>query len=1025
MPSRIEVAFKNGVRDALGASVLRRIKEDLLLPVESVKTIDVFTFEDQIPLGELQNLAGSVFSDPIIQEVSINKPIARNFDWIIEVGYLPGVTDNVGKTSKEATEECLRKKLRGGVFTSRQYLVKGMLTKEQAEAIASKLLANTLIERWNISDIKSWKADRGFGTRLPIVRSTHQPKVDEIVLKVSDEGLVRISKERLLALNLEEMKKIQEYFADAKTRRRRKAAGLPQHPTDVELECLGQTWSEHCKHKIFNAKIKYKENGRKEEEIESSLSRFDRRSNRRGAESTEEEINSLFKTCIRDATEKIGKKRKWLVSVFKDNAGIISFNKDTNICMKVETHNSPSALDPYGGALTGIVGVNRDVMGTGMGARPIFNTDVFCFASPFYKGKIPARLMHPKRVFEGVRKGVQDGGNKSGIPTVNGCIVFDERFLGKPLVYCGTGGIMPAKVNGKPSHEKSIAPGSLALMVGGRIGKDGIHGATFSSEELHAGSPVTAVQLGDPITQKKMLDMLLEARDAGLYTAITDNGAGGLSSSIGEMSQFSGGCEIYLDKCPLKYAGLDPWEILVSESQERMTIAVLPEKLGEFIALAASRGVEATVVGKFTGTGFFEATFGGKKVAQIGMEFLHDGVPQMQLSAEWKDRKLKEPAMKHGADLTTDLLAMLRQLDICSKEYVVRQYDHEVQGQSVVKPLTGLKNDGPSDAAVLKPLPDSWEGLVVANGICPRYSDIDTYHMAACAIDEAVRNHVAVGGSLETLAGLDNFCWCDPIKSEKNKDGDYKLAQLVRANKALYDITTEYLVPCISGKDSMKNDYDMEGVRISIPPTLLFSTVGKINDVRKAVTMDAKSAGDYVYVLGETRNELGASEYYAMKGENNASQEACCVNGRLTGANVPKVDAKSALLLYRALEKAISKELVASCHDCSDGGLGVALAETAFAGGFGMDIDLSSAPRAKDVGHDYQLLFSETPSRFVVTVSPKNAKAFEAAMKGTAFAKIGEVWEGKEFAIKGVAGKRVVMATIDRLKEEWKAALDW
>ncbi|RLJ06814.1 MAG: phosphoribosylformylglycinamidine synthase, partial [Candidatus Aenigmatarchaeota archaeon] len=643
------------------------------------------------------------------------------------------------------------------------------------------------------------------------------------------------------------------------------------------------------------------------------------------------------------------------------------------------------------------------------GARLIANTDVFCFASPFYKGKIPKRLMHPKRIFEGVRRGVEHGGNKSGIPTVNGSIVFDNRYLGKPLVYCGTVGIMPREINGKPSHLKEIENGDLAVMVGGRIGKDGIHGATFSSEELHEGSPVTAVQIGDPITQKNMMDFLLEARDLGLYKTLTDNGAGGLSSSIGELAQISGGCEIYIDKCPLKYLGLNPWEILISESQERMTVIVPPDKIEEFMELSRRRGVESTVVGKFTNSSKFHVLFEGKTIAYLDMDFFHNGVPQMKLNTVWIPPEHKEPDFPEPVDMNKILKDMLSRLNICSKEYVVRQYDHEVQGGSVVKPLTGKENDGPSDAAVIRPVLDSFEGVVISHGICPKYSDIDTYHMTACAIDEAVRNAVAVGANPNHMAGLDNFCWCDPVKSEKIPDGEYKLAQLVRANKAVYDYTTKFCVPCISGKDSMKNDYMIGNIKISIPPTLLFSVIAKIDDVRKAVTMDAKKPGDLVYVLGATKDELGGSEYYAMLG--------------FTGKNVPEVDADSAIERYKKLHTAIKQGLVSSCHDCSDGGLGVALAETAFSGGLGMEIDLRKVP-VEGFERNDKILFSETPSRFVVTISPENKEKFENVIK-TDFSCIGRVTKNPEFIVKGINGKIIINSNIEELKKAWKQTLAW
>ncbi len=964
------------MRDALGEGIRKRIIEDLHINVKSVRTIDVYTIDGRILPEELSLLGEKVFADPVIQVFS-EEPLADDFSWLIEVGFRPGVTDNVGATARKACEDVLKTSL-NGVYFSRQYIINGDITKEEAGKIAGGLLANSLIERWKIISAREWDKEKGVELPLPLVRGTHMPSVRPLDLNISDSELKDISRQRLLALTIPEMKAIREYFNRPGVKKEREKCGLAV-PTDVEIEMLAQTWSEHCKHKIFNSQINYAD------------------------EKGTRTINSLFNTFIKRATREINK--PWLVSVFTDNAGVIKFNGDHNLVMKVETHNTPSALDPYGGAITGIVGVNRDPLGTGMGARLIFNTDVFCFASPFYDRELPPRLFHPKRIFEGVRRGVEHGGNKSGIPTVNGCIVFDDRYLGKPLVYCGTGGIMPARINGKPSHVKEIDPGDIIVMTGGRIGKDGIHGATFSSLELDENSPVTAVQIGDPITQKKMLDFLLEARDSGLYNAITDNGAGGLSSSVGEMAQLSGGCLIALDKCPLKYAGLDPWEILLSESQERMTLAVAPDKIDEFLRLAKTRDVEASVIGTFTGSGKFHAMYGDKTVAYLDMEFLHKGLPTMKLGARWEPRKFEEPVIG-VVDLTAALKTLLSRLNICSKEYVIRQYDHEVQGGSVVKPLTG---DGPSDAAIIRPLLHSMEGVVVANGICPRYGDIDTYQMTACAIDEAVRNHISVGGSIDHVAGLDNFCWCDPVKSDKNPDGEFKLAQLVRANMALYDYTKAYGVPCISGKDSMKNDYIIGSRKISIPPTVLFSTIGKIEDVRKAVTMDVKRPDDRIYVLGMTKDELGGSEYFASLG--------------FIGNDVPKVDAASARKLYVALEKAILEGTVASCHDCSDGGLGVALAESAFSGDLGMTIELTKVP-VENIRRSDTILFSESQSRFVVTVSPDKVRRFEEIMEGNVFADVGAVTWQRDLTV--MDGEKVVLrAGIDELKEAWQRTLRW
>jgi phosphoribosylformylglycinamidine synthase len=989
MVSRIEVSFKSDYRDPRGEAVQRAMWEDLGLSVDKVRTIDVYTIDAALTAQEVERLRRELFTDPIVQESSASSRLARDFFWIIEVGFRPGVTDNVGKTAREGIEEVLGRQLarEEAVYTSRQYLITGRLTPQEVERVATDLLANSLIQRWDIRNIEDWAEGHDPDLGLPKVGRFEPLDVESLALDLTDAELTALSERRMLALSLQEMRAIRRYYAEPDRIAERRALGLPQWPTDVELEALAQTWSEHCKHKIFNAHIRY-----------------------RDEHGGVHHIDSLFKTFIVRATEEIGREADWLVSVFHDNAGVIRLNADWNVAMKVETHNTPSALDPYGGALTGIVGVNRDPFGTGKGCRLLFNTDVLCFAPPDYAKPLPPRLMHPKRVFRGVHRGIKDGANQSGVPDINGAILFDERFLGKPLVFCGTGGLMPARLQGQPAHEKKANPGDLIVMVGGRIGKDGIHGATFSSQELGEDSPVSAVQIGDPITQKKMFDFLLEARDQGLYNAITDNGAGGLSSSVGEMARDSHGCEVHLEKAPLKYAGLQPWEILLSEAQERMTLAVPPQYLERLLDLAARRGVEATVLGRFTASGSFHVLYNGQSVAYLDMDFLHNGLPQMQLNAAWRPPVLREPQLAEPTDYARLLEEMLGRLNICSKEAWVRQYDHEVQGMSVVKPFTGRHNDGPSDAAVLRPLLEAHIGLVVANGICPRYGDIDTYRMVACAVDEAVRNAIAVGGRIGRLAGLDNFCWPDPIPSPTNPDAEHKLAQLVRANQALYDYCRAYDLPCISGKDSMKNDYRVGDAKISIPPTLLFSVLGVIEDVTTVVTMDAKRPGDIVYILGVTGAELGGSEYYARLG--------------YIGTSVPRVDAAAARRLYEALAHAIAAGLVASCHDCSDGGLGVALAETAFAGGLGMAIDLRRVPRSGDLRDDITL-FAESASRFVTTVHPEHATAFEAALQGLPWAAVGCVTEAGTLEVVGRSGALIIRAEIERLQAAWQQPLNW
>ncbi len=1000
---RFELGLKPQVRDVVGERVLRKIKGELGLELARVGIVRVYAVEglDQAQAQAVMDAAA--LHDPVLHEISL-APIAKaeGFDWALEVGFRPGVTDNEARTARETI--LLMLGLEGqaakavSVYTSVQYLLKGApgsaLDEKTALHIARDLLANELIQRFELKSVGDWAAAPGFAPRTARVTGQASDEVAVIPLAtMSDEELTAFSRANTLALSLAEMKTIVAYYTDPAVRAARAAAGLPPelagNPTDAEVEVLAQTWSEHCKHKIFTAKIDYadEESGR--------CARID----------------SLYSTCIKGSTQAIRQAKgtdDFCLSVFKDNAGVIRFNERLNVCIKVETHNSPSALDPYGGALTGIVGVNRDPMGTGLGANLLCNTDVFCFASPFYEGELPPRLLHPRRVFEGVREGVEHGGNKSGIPTVNGAIVFDERYLGKPLVYCGTVGTMPVTVAGRPSHEKRARAGDVIVMSGGRIGKDGIHGATFSSEELHEGSPATAVQIGDPITQRKMYDFLMRARDRGLYNAITDNGAGGLSSSVGEMAQDCGGCDLDLAKAPLKYDGLKPWEILVSEAQERMTCAVPPEKLDAFMALSREMGVESTALGTYTDSGFFHVRYGDKTVTRLSMEFLHEGLPQMELKARWKKPAAKADPLPADQDQVALLCRMLGRLNICSKEYVIRQYDHEVQGRSIVKPLVGVKRDGPADAAVIRPDFESDEGLVLSNGICPKFSDLDTYWMMANAIDEAVRGAVAVGANLRHMAGVDNFCWCDPVESETTPDGQYKLAQLVRANQALDHFCRGFGVPCVSGKDSMKNDYKGGGVKISIPPTVLYSVMAKMPDVKRAVTSDLKRPGERLYVLGLTRPELGGSELASELG--------------IAGGEVPQVDMVAARERYLRYFEAVHKGLVSSCHDCSDGGLGVALAEMCIGGRLGARVDLAKVPSC-GCANALELLYSESASRLLVGVAPENAAAFEAHFAGQHCACIGEAVHGALTVTQGQ--EYVVCAEVEALAQAFKAPLSW
>ncbi len=793
-------------------------------------------------------------------------------------------------------------------------------------------------------------------------------KVNEFqILNADGAELMRISQEGTLSLNLNEMQTIQTHFAV-----------LQRNPTDVELETIAQTWSEHCVHKTFKSIILYSEEGKETEQIDG-----------------------LFPTYIQRATEDIDK--PWCVSVFSDNAGIIEFDETFNLVFKVETHNHPSAIEPYGGAGTGIGGVIRDSLGTGLGAKPILNTDVFCFGLPDtpYE-KLPKGTLHPKRVFKGVVAGVRDYGNRMGIPTANGAILFDTRYTANPLVFCGNVGLIP-----RDRCDKSVEPGDLVVAVGGRTGRDGIHGATFSSAELDDTSESlgSVVQIGNPIMEKKIVDALIQARDRNLYRSITDCGAGGFSSAVGEMGEDTG-AEVHLERVPLKYEGLAPWEIWLSEAQERMVLAVPPENLDELMEICEAEMVEATVLGSFTDTHRLQVFYDGAIVADLDMQFLHKGLPQHIKKATWQPPQYQEMPSRDSQteNYTEDLCRLLASPNIASKESVIRQYDHEVQGGIVVKPLVGIQNDGPSDACVATPIIGSEKAVIVANGINPKYSDVDAYISAASAIDEALRNIIAVGGTLEKTALLDNFCWGNPDKPDR-------LGPLVRAAKACYNIATAYGTPFISGKDSLYNEYrdTTTGEQRAIPSTLLISAICVMPDVRKAVTMDVKAPGNLIYIVGNTYAEMGGSHYFGIHD--------------FIGNTAPAVRPDEGKLTMEKLSSAINSGLVRSCHDCSEGGIGVAAAEMAFSGGYGMSLNLAKVPTGEEITNDDFLLFSESNSRFLVEIDPHHQEAFENQMAGVPIGCLGTVTETSDFTINGLTGKRVVEITIGTLKSAWQTPL--
>ncbi|MFQ6137018.1 MAG: phosphoribosylformylglycinamidine synthase subunit PurL, partial [Candidatus Hydrothermarchaeales archaeon] len=765
------------------------------------------------------------------------------------------------------------------------------------------------------------------------------------------DELLKISREGQLSLNIKEMRKIRDHFSK-----------LGRNPTRIELETLAQTWSEHCAHKTFKGNIKTEE-GR---------------------------IENLLRRYIGRVTEELDP--DWCFSVFEDNAGIVDFEGDIAVAFKVETHNHPSALEPFGGAATGVGGVIRDILG--VWGEPIANTNVLCFGPldlPYEK--VPQGTKHPRFIYSYVVGGIGTYGNNMGIPTVNGAIFFDESYIGNPLVYCGTVGLVP-----KGKYVKNVKPGDIALLVGGRTGRDGIHGVTFASAELHEESEeisVTAVQIGDPIEEEKMKRGILKVRDLGLGSAITDLGGGGLSSAIGEMAEKTGcGAVVHLDSVPLKYPKMAPWEIWTSESQERMLICVPKENVEDVVEIFEGEDVEATPIGEFTEDRILRLEFDGEVVGELDIEFMFGEVPTVTREAIWKPERFSEPDLEMPEDLTPDLLEILASPNVASKESVIRTYDHEVKAMTVLKPLQGIFEDGPGDASVLKPLYDSWRGIVISNGLNPEYGKIDPYWMAASAIDEAIRNNVAVGG--RRVALLDNFSWGSPEKPDR-------LGGLVRAARACYDIAVGFETPFISGKDSLYN----ESTGGPVTPTLLISAVGIIPDVRKAVSMDMKKPDSLLYIVGETHDELGGSHYYKIHG--------------YLGNDVPKVKAKKAKRSMDAMTKAIALGLVRACHDLSEGGMGVAVAEMAFSGDVGAEIRLEKVPIGQSMREDH-ILFSESNSRFLVEVGKRDKDGFEKAMKGNVFAFIGRTKMEKKLEIYGPKGL-LISSDLETLRESWQRPL--
>lgn len=906
--------------------------------VQEIECYDLYFVRGLLGKEQAQQLADQLLHDPVThlvetnilrQQVADQEVITRiaSPKEIVEVTLRPGVTDPVAEQILRAAKMIGITNI-NAASTGLRFVVKGEnITETVLHQLAARLFANDVIQRYTLGEI------------VPTFSEVMEASgvVEMIRLRgLNVDALLRVSAERRAALNLEEMLAIQVYC-------KREQREL----TDIEFEMLAQTWSEHCVHKTFKSRVIV-------EQDETSERQFPA------------EYSHLFNQTVRAATCDVA--APWVLSAFRDNAGIVEFDGDFELSFKVETHNHPSAIEPFGGANTGIGGVIRDVIG--VSAKPIASTDVLCFGpQDMQLQDLPKGVLHPRRIASGVVAGIEDYGNKMGIPTVNGAIWYDPGYTANPLVFCGSVGLAP-----RGSNPHAIQPGDHIIVLGGRTGRDGLRGATFSSMTMDAQTGEVSgasVQIGAPIVEKGLVDVLMLARDRQLYHAITDCGAGGLSSAVGEMASECGG-DIQLAEVPLKYPGLAPWEIWLSEAQERMVVAVPVENLAALHSLCDLYGIEMTDIGAFKQSGRTRVFYGKKLVLDLDNQFLHNGLPQRHYSAQirppryspgWRSVDTQNAVM----DYRTALLRLLAHPNIASKERIIRVYDHEVQGGTVVKPLCGILHDGPSDGSVIKPLASQGrQAFVLSAGLNPEYGKEAPYEMTLLVMDEAIRNAVACGADPERVSVLDNFCWGDPTRPEIMGD-------LVQSAQACYDAAMHYHTPFISGKDSFNNEYlGSDGKRHAIPPTLLISALGWMPDWEQALTMDLKRAGNLLFLVGDFQPAFGGSHF------NLANSQASVQEG------VPRCSAINPEV-YCAFYKAVVQRLVASCHDLSEGGLAVAAAEMIIGGRLGAKLELGDEPDS------LRALFGETSGCLLVEITPSQQETFCAVMGKLPYRLIGTV----------------------------------
>ncbi|MFZ5651154.1 MAG: phosphoribosylformylglycinamidine synthase subunit PurL [Bacillota bacterium] len=931
----VRVVNLEGIPDTVGESLLYEIRDTLgITDITGVRTAKVYRLEG-IAEDDAYFIAERLLAEKLYQKYSINSPLLEG-GIVVEVAYRPGVMNPEAASIIKSVADL---GVRGLVAadSSREYLFQGQgAVRENVGLILKKLLVNDTVEK--VVDKKP---------STLVIEGRPGPTAIIPIRGMSEEDLMELSKDKLF-LNIEEMLAIKAYFT-----------GIGRDPTDCEVETLAQTWSEHCGHKTFKADLV---------------------------------VDGITKTPLlkrlQEATRRAN--HPLVLSAFVDNSGVMEFFDGWAVCGKVETHNSPSAIEPYGGAMTGSGGVFRDVMGTGLGARVIVSTDMFCFAPPWLdSGEVPPGCLHPKYLLRRVVAGVRDYGNRMGIPTNNGSVHFHNDFRAKPSVIVGAYGILPVEgcLKGSPG------PGDLAVVIGGRTGRDGIHGATFSSGEMtHRTVDVnsSAVQIGNAIEEKRMSDALLQAGREGLIRAVTDCGAGGFGSALGEMGSETG-VLVWLERAPLKYPGLSPWEIWLSESQERMALAVKPENWDRLAGICRNYNVEAVVIGTFTGDKRLKVTYQGETVCDLDMDFLHNGLPRRVLNACWKAPQPLETDPGPPGDWVKDYCRVMSHPDVCSKEPIVRMYDHGVQGSSILPPFSGVDGGAPNDAVVVAPLYGKQYGLVVSHGLNPVLNNINPYYGSLWAAAEAVSNAVAAGADPGDLCLIDNFIWPYPDTES--------LGALDMAVDACVDFVKYTGMPFISGKDSLSSTYrNADGTLVKIPPVLCISAFGRIKDITGTVSTDFKREGSYIVLVGKrTLSEMAGSVYCRLSG--------------IEGSNLPRVDLEALASVFKSIHGAMDKGIILSCHDISEGGLAAALAEMCFGGDMGCSIEIGGTEKPQ------HFMFNETPGNFVVEV--EDPAQLEDAFKGVPWAVIGRTTGSRTISLKAGGGALFSVET-DILKSAWQ-----